>query len=147
MTIHRPQPFDPYPLLAKARKGLSVGEVEALSIYIQGLERALRHHKEFQHEAASDRSVRVTLNTDSSGLLVEFPGSTSHTVSLPLARPDLALDFLVRSLRERRGQAAFVGTPGAPTEADLIALARATTRKPSNLRPAPKDVTLEDLGL
>ena len=135
--------FDPYALVAKAAKGaLRQGEIHSLSIHIQGLERALRHRTDATIAAAMGEDIRLSLNTDMSALLVTFPGTTEHSVSCPLERPDLAMDFIVKALRERRGKTNFVGTPGAPTQADLTALAKA--------KPARRKIdnpSLEDLGL
>jgi hypothetical protein len=80
-----------------------------------------------------------------SALLVVFPGNREHAVSLPLERPDLAMDFIVRALRERRGATNYVGTPGAPTQHELTLLARASRKQPRKVGTVT--VTLEDLEL
>lgn len=140
------EPFDPQALILKSRKGqLSVGEAHSLSVHVAGLERALRNHTQGTISASRGESVSVCLNEDCSGLLVVYPGQREHAVSLPLARPDLAMDFLVKSLRERRGQPAnLIASPGAPTQADLVALARASKRQPTK---AVTSMTLDDLEL
>lgn len=138
-------PFDPHTLIAKARNGaLRHGEVHALSVHVRGLERALEHHTTVQIARAREHHVSVCLNEDMSALLVVFPGAREHAVSLPLERPDLAMEFLVKALRERRGKVNFIGSPGAPTAADLAALAKA---KPARKVGVVTNPTLEDLGL
>src|SRR5215207_4789454 len=99
-SLDLPQ-FDPYALIAKAQRGaLRAGEVHALSIHLRGLERALQHRTEATVAAARGQDVRLSLNTDMSALLVTFPGVTEHSVALPLDRPDLAMQFLTKALRE-----------------------------------------------
>ena len=144
---HDLQPFDPHALIAKTRQGpLRIGETHALSVHVRGLERSLEHNATVRVAEARAEAVSVCLNQDMSALLVVFPGYKEHTVALPLDRPDLAMDFLTRALRERRGATNFVGTAGAPTQADLAALAKASgkaARKVGTL----EQVSLEDLGL
>lgn len=141
-------PFDPHALIAKTRLGpLRVGETHSLSIHVRGLERALANNTMGTIAAAKGTDLRVSLNDDMSALLVTFPGIREHSVSIPLERPDLAIEFLVRTLSERRRSVEnphFVGTAGAPTQADLSALAKGmASRKVGKL----DTLSLEDLDL
>lgn len=140
--------FDPHALIAKAARGaLRQGEVHSLGLHLRGLERALEHKTEHTIAAASGVEARVCLNQDLSALLVIFPGSSEHSVALPLARPDIAIDFLVKALRERRGATpSYVGSPGAPTQAELTLLARASKAQPKKVGKIDNP-SLEDLGL
>jgi hypothetical protein len=141
-------PFDPHALIAKSRNGaLRHGEVHSLSVHVRGLERALEHKTEHNIARVKQCAVEVCLNDDMSALLVVFPGNKEHAVSLPLERPDLAIDFLVKALRERRGATPnYVGTPGAPTQHELTLLARASRKQPRKVGHLAQ-VTLEDLDL
>ena len=137
--------FDPQALIDNARQGaLRSGEAHALSLYVSGLQREKTYHRDFQIAEAKREAVSVCLNPEGSALLITFPGSPPHTISLPLGRPSLAMEFLVSTLKKRRGEVNTIATSGAPTQADLTALARATTKRP---RKRPNEVTLEDLGL
>lgn len=146
-SLNLPQ-FDPHALIAKTRLGpLRHGETHALSIHVRGLERALEHNTVATINAAKGAELRVSLNDDMSALLVVFPGHKEHAVSVPLERSDLAIEFLIRTLSERRRSVSnphFVGTPGAPTQADLAALAKASGKAP---RKVGGTLTLEDLDL
>lgn len=146
--------FDPHALIAKTRLGpLRVGETHALSIHVRGLERALEHNTQATINAAKGHEVKVSLNEDMSALLVTFPGVREHAVSIPLERPDLAIEFLIRTLSERRRSVAnphFVGTPGAPTKHDLDAMAKALVKaNPKRVQKVGNQETLslEDLDL
>lgn len=139
--------FDPHPLIAKTRKGaLSVGESHALSVHVSSLERALRHRTEAQ--IATNRTEYVKLLLDEAGLnfIVVLPGESEHYVPVPASDPGLAVHFLLKTLRERKGKASTVGTEGAPTKADFKALAKALkSAKPTVQGNIP--TSLEDLGL
>lgn len=139
--------FDAQALVAKARAhSLRAGEAHALSVYITGLERSLRHRTDAQIAAARQHEVRLCLDEADAALIVTFPGADrEHSVALPLAQGHLALDFLVKTLRERKGKTSFVGTKGAPTQADLAALAKAS--KAPAKRVGVFAGGLEDLGL
>lgn len=140
--------FNPQPIINKARKkALSVGEAEALSVYISSLEHRLA--KKAEHTVARTRSETVELMLDQSGLnlVVIFPGESEHFVPLPGDRPDLSMNFLIRALRERRGQPNLIASPGAPTKADLAALAKASNKRPSPLFTPPENVHLEELDI
>jgi hypothetical protein len=141
-------PFDAQALIAKTRLGpLRVGETHALSVHVSGLERALAHKTDAIIAKASGHDVRLCLNEDMSALVITFPGELEHSVSFPLDwRADLIIEFLAKTLRERRGAVNFVGTPGAPTAADLKALAKASAKPARQVGPQG-NLTLEDLGL
>jgi hypothetical protein len=142
--------FDPHQLIAKTRLGaLRPGETHSLSIHVRGLERALENNTQSTINAAKGADLRVSLNEDMSALLVVFPGHREHAVSIPLERPDLAIEFLIRTLSERRRSVSnphFVGTAGAPTQADLAALAAATKVKAQRVGKQ-ETLSLEDLGI
>lgn len=150
MTPNPPTPgpmpeFDPHQLISKTRKGqLSVGEAHSLSVHVAGLEASLRNTAVLRVSEARQQHVIVALNPEGSALLVTFPGLKLHTVALPLQRPDLAMDFLTKVLRERSDKTNFVGTTGAPTNADLAALAKASKAKPKR---QGETLSLEDLNL
>jgi hypothetical protein len=141
------EPFDPHALIAKTRKGaLSVGETHALSVHVAGLERALRHRTEAQ--IATNKSEFIKLMLDEAGLnfVVILPGESEHYVPVPASDPHLAVHFLLKTLRARRGAASPIGTEGAPTKADLRELTRALrSAKPTVQGNIPN--SLEDLGL
>lgn len=140
--------FDAQALIAKTRLGpLRVGETHALSVHVSGLERALAHKTDATIAAARGQDVRISLNEDMSALIITYPGVKEHVNSFPLDwRPDLILEYIVKTLRERRGATNFVGTAGAPTQADLKALAKASA-KPAKKVGLISNPTLEDLGL
>lgn len=133
-------------LIAKTRLGpLRVGETHILSTHVASLERTLAHKTDATIAAAKGHELRICLNEDMSALVLTFPGTKEHTVSFPLDwRADLILEFIVKTLRERRGAVNFIATPGAPTAADLKALAKASKKPP---RQVGTNLTLEDLGL
>jgi hypothetical protein len=143
-------PFDPHQLIAKTRLGpLRAGETHALSVHVRGLENALANNTRATVAKATGADLTVCLNDDMSALLVIFPGHKEHAVSIPLERPDLAIEFLIRTLSERRRSVAnphFVGTAGAPTQADLAALAKATAKAPRKVGKQ-ETLSLEDLGI
>lgn len=130
-------------LRAARQRPLRPGEIEALSLYISGLERQVRTMRE---AASSTQCVELSLSPDGAALNAILPGAPPHSVRLPLKDPALAIDFLLRALRARTGQPNPIGTPGAPTAADLEAL-RAAYRGKISRAKAPSDVSLEDLGL
>jgi hypothetical protein len=89
---------------------------------------------------ASAKHVTLAL-TDTGALAVTIPGAPPHSVVLP---PNaIGMDYLLGILRERTGKPQFIASPGAPTQADLAALARASKRKPTNC--TKREMTLEDL--
>lgn len=136
----------PEPILAKARKrALRPGEVEALSLYISGLERQARSAREAVAAASVGNHAFVALSHDGAALLLTLPGAPSHSIRIPLADPHLGWKFLIQTLRNRRGQDPNpIGTPGAPTQADLEALAKASAK---SVRRLGETLSLEDLGL
>lgn len=138
-------PIDAQALIMKARhKHLSVGETHALSIHVAALERAAVHHQQAQASAARDEALVICLNADLTSLIVTFPGETTHYASLPLGRPDILVKILEKVLRERRGVSPkFIAQPGAPTKADLLALAKAF-KSPAR-KSTPQTVTLDEL--
>lgn len=140
-------PFDPHPLIAKARKGaLSVGESHALSVHVASLERALRHRTEAQIATVRSEYVKLMLDEAGLNLVVILPGESEHYVPVPAADPHLAVAFLLKTLRARRGQTNTIGTEGAPTKADFKEMARLLRgAKPTVQGNVP--TTLEELGL
>jgi hypothetical protein len=138
-----PAEFDPQTLLAKAARGaLRHGEVEALSMYVRRLERECASAQVVREAAARDQHLLLALTPEGS-FAVTFPGLKHHTVTLPPG--PIALDFLLKTLRERSGRApSYVASPGAPTQADLQALAKLSKIKPK--KPGlDLDMTLEDI--
>lgn len=138
--------FDPHDLIAKAQqRKLRHGEALALSTHLTSLERSARSAREHNLSVCSQSQVEVSLNLDLSALLVTLPGVPPHTISIPLAQGGAFItDFLVKLLRTRRGKINTIATPGAPTQADLEALVKATAKKPRKLAV---QVSLEDLDL
>lgn len=146
-----PDHIAPESILAAARKRpLRPGELDALSLYITGLERQARSAREALRAASTGEHVNLSLSHDGAALNLTLPGAPPHTVRLPTQDPHLAMRFLVQTLRARLPTAPNpIGTAGAPTAADLAALAKASRRQPSvtTPRPAPLALSLADLGL
>lgn len=144
MTDH--SALAPEPILNKARKrALRPGEVEALGLYISGLERQARSAREATAAASVGEHVFVALSHDGAALLITLPGAPPHSIRVPLADPHLGWKFLIQTLRNRRGEDPNpIGTPGAPTQANLAALAKASSKPPKRVGEV---LSLEDLGL
>lgn len=140
-----PDAIAPVAILQKARKrALRPGEVDALALYISGLERQAASLREAQAAISSRQHVELALSQDSSALVVILPGAPPHSVRLPAGDPALGMKFLVQTLRNRRGDPQPIGTGGAPTQADLEALRKATSVRAKRVGVA---TSLEDLGL
>lgn len=139
--------FDPHALIAKTRRGaLSAGESHALSVHVSGLEKALHHRTEAQVATASAEYVKLLLDEAGEALIVVLPGESEHYVPVPAKDPALAMHFLLKTLRARKGQVNTVGTEGAPTKADFKEIARLLKdTKPTVQARIP--TSLEDLGL
>lgn len=140
------QSFNAPELINKAERsgGLRRGEAAALRAYISSLENRLALSASQQHSASAQTHVELHLATDGS-LSARFPGQPSHSIPLG-ARPDIAMDFLLRALRERQtARPKPIASPGAPTAWDLEQLRKAFS---GPVRKAPRTVTsLEELGL
>jgi hypothetical protein len=140
--------FDHSELLRAAqRRPLRPGEAQALSLYITGLERAAKAAREL---CSSAEHITLALSHDGAAINCQFPGTTPHSVRLPLGRAALSWDFLIRALRARLpGRPNLIATAGAPTQADLDALAAASRPPIKKLPPKGprRELTLEDLGL
>lgn len=137
-------------LAAAAKRPLRPGEIDALSLYITGLERQARSAREALLAASTGEHVNLSLSHDGAALNLTLPGAPPHTIRLPAQDPHLAMKFITQTLRGRQPSAPNpIGTPGAPTAADLAALARASKKRPSATtpRPAPLALSLADLGL
>lgn len=137
-------------LAAAARRALRPGEANALSLHISNLERQLASAREALRATSACAHVNLSLSHDGAALNLTLPGAPPHTIRLPTQDPHLAMRFLVQTLRSRSASAPNpIGTPGAPTAADLEALARASKKRPSATtpRPAPLALSLADLGL
>lgn len=135
-----------------SRRPLRPGELDALSLYISDVERKLRSAREALRAASTGEHVNLSLSHDGAALNLTLPGAPPHTVRVPTQDAHLAMHFLVQTLRNRQGDAAKphpIGTAGAPTAADLEALARASKKRPSVATPrlAPLALSLDDLGL
>lgn len=121
---------------------LRSGEARALALHIEALEQRLDAASRWEqdHEQAL-RKQHVELYLDNSTLMCRFPGG--GTVRLPSGltqhqRAD-AMQLLVTLLAERLpGTRAPIASPGAPTQADLRALAQALRKAPAKTLPGPK---------
>lgn len=136
--------FNPHDLIAQAKtRQLRHGEVLALETYLVALERELSAAQTVREARASDQAVTVAL-TPEGVFAITFPGLKSHTVR---CTSQFLAEFLFKTLRDRQGKPSYIATGGAPTQADLEALAKASKKKPKALSQAPSTITLEDLGL
>jgi hypothetical protein len=138
--------FDPYALINKSQ--LRQGEKHALTIHVRGLERALEHKTNADISRLRRQSLELSLSEDGAALIAVIPGDTQeHVLSWPMERLDLALQCIVKILRERKGTASPVGTPGAPTQADLKAIEAAIRAGKVKKVGTVENLTLEDLDL
>lgn len=135
--------MNPHKILSAAlSRALRPGEVQALTIYLSELERKV---EAFTRDRDSDLLARdhVEVRLHNNTLYAKFPGQ--HSVKLPsgLTQHDraLAMDLLVRILADRQGQPCRIAQPGAPTQHELQALARAI--KPKKLPPKKKHPATE----
>lgn len=146
-----PDHISPQAILgAAAKRPLRPGEIDALSLYITGLERQARSAREALTAASTGEHVLLSLSHDGAALNLTLPGAPPHTVRLPCQDSHLSMRFITQTIRGRQAAAPNpIGTPGAPTAADLAALAKASRRQPSATtpRPAPPALSLADLGL
>lgn len=141
-------------LSAAARKPLSPGQIEILSLYISSLEAKVETHERWaqDHEAAlAADHLELRLSGDGT-LLVGFPGQ--HQVRVPggITGGDksFAWDLVTRLLRERqgKGQRHTIGMSGAPTQHELRVLAQAAKaggRKATQCPPPKREASREDL--
>ena len=125
-----------------------------LEAKVSALSSALIRSREANRDASE--STRVEVELDEKGyLLIHLPGAHTIRWAMGLTQHDMALTMkaLVDVLRSRNANAGRpnpIGSPGAPTIADLRALARASkvrVRHAGHPTINLDDLNLEALGL
>jgi hypothetical protein len=151
--------------MPSSRRHARPGELSQAYLRIAKLEQELEATKSAlercrQSNLVSSESPAVSVEWSSEGfLLIHLPGAHTIRWAVGSTQSDYALTFnaLVQLLRRRKpGSPNPIGSPGAPTAADLRALAAATRKSPTRVAPKARvaptreetdTLTLSDLDL